>query len=197
MKLDMSKGSASKTLIIMAFVVLVAIVVVYFGIKFAQKNQSVSPNPTSPLTTTSEPPKPEYDVKVGDIRFLLQSSVDFGTVLKGSSSFSTGNQPNLTTTERFIKVVIGAQNKGKTNFAASNWEVGNIIDSDGRIFNNINNKAYAWIPKPNTCGVLLKPEFAPISCVNIYEVSKISKGLRVQVRIKSPKIQQALIDLKL
>ena len=62
-------------------------------------------------TQPPEPPKPVYEVTLGDVRFLLQSSEDLGKVIKSKSQY----EKDLTTTEKFIKVVIAAQNKGKNN----------------------------------------------------------------------------------
>ena len=81
--------------------------------------------------------------------------------------------------------------------------MGNIVDSDGRNFTPLQYDADAWLPDPNLCGELLKPEFEPTPCVKIYEVSTVSKGLKIQVtslrkvgvEYPSDKKDTALIDL--
>jgi len=107
--------------------------------------------------------------------------------------------PDLVTTEKFIKVTIGAQNKGKSNVLQSSWDIGNIIDSDGRNFIPIINQAYFWLPKIDLCGSILKPEFEPTPCVKIYEVSKASDSLKIEVNatldLNSSKKQKSFVDL--
>jgi len=135
--------------------------------------------------------KPVYETTVGDIKFTLESSVDLGSVLKSTKTY----QKDLTTTGRFIKVIIGAQNKGKNETLQFAWEIVNIIDSDGRNFTPITNKAYSFLPQPDLCGAMLKPELAPVPCVRLYEVSKQSTGLKIEVVSESPKIGKSLLDL--
>lgn len=128
---------------------------------------------------------------------------DLGNVLKGSQSRNPSWQKDLPTTERFIKVTIGAQNKGLTNIKEQVWDIGNIVDSEGRNFTSSQYNVDSWLPDPNLCGALLKPDFEPASCVKIYEVSKVSKGLKIQVislkkvgnEYPSDKKDTALIDL--
>lgn len=138
-------------------------------------------------------PKPVYTTTIGNIKFALESSIDLGSVLKVQSTY----QNDLVTTERFIKVTIGAQNKGKTETTQFAWEVGNVIDSEGRTFISIKNKAYQFLPQPDLCGTILKPEFDLIPCVMMYEVSKQSAGLKVEVINRSQKQGKALLDLDL
>ncbi|MEK7658611.1 MAG: hypothetical protein AAB352_01980 [Patescibacteria group bacterium] len=194
-------GQASKMLLALAIIVLVAIVIVYIVIKATEKPAA----PTVPTTTT---PIVNYEATLGDIRFTFQEAVDMGKVLLGSQSKNTQyQQKDLTTTEKFIAVTIGAKNQGKKNVPERVWDIGNIIDSDGR--NYVPLDAYLsgpWLPDPNLCGALLKPEFTPISCTKIYEVSKVSKGLKIivsankkisatQYSTSSDKPDTALIDL--
>ncbi len=137
--------------------------------------------------------KPIYETKIDNIKFILESSEDMGNILKSQSSY----EKDLTTTERFIKVVIGAQNKGVGSIPQYSWDVGDIVDSDGRRFVNINNKAYSWLPRPDLCGALLKPEFDPIPCVKYYEISKASTKLKVIIKVTPPKQEESFIDLNL
>jgi hypothetical protein len=193
-KMQTSRGSASRVLLILAAVIIFFTIVVYFLLKYAQ-TQKAAVSPGQDGTTQNEPPKPVYDTTIGDIKFSLQRSLDLGSFLKGNSY-----QPNLTTTEKLIWVTVGGQNKGKIAIDPYLWDLGNIVDSDGRNFTPITNKAYFWLPKPDLCGAELKPEFEPIPCVRIYEVSKESKGLKIEVisRLKNAtKKQNALLDLDL
>lgn len=185
-------GKISKVLLILAVAVLVIIVIIFLVTRIVanKKSQVSPPNGTTAPSTTQEPPKPVYEVQLGEVRFLLETSLNLGNVLKAKSTY----QKDLTTTEKFIEVVIGAQNKGKNNIEAYSWEMGNIVDSDGRNFIPITNQAYEWLPRPDLCGALLKPEFEPIPCVRIYEVSKESTKLKVEVKYKEVK-QSSLLDL--
>ncbi|MEK7124733.1 MAG: hypothetical protein AAB877_03600 [Patescibacteria group bacterium] len=183
------KGQISRTLIIIAIVWLVLIVVIFFIINATvSRKKAPAENPAE----NNEPPAPVYEKTLGDIRFIFQSAVDMGGYLKGSYSYD-----DLKTTERFIKVTVAAQNKGKTNIPQFIWDIGNIVDSEGRNFVSINERAYNFVPRPDLCGALLKPEFDPIPCVKFYEVSKISSGLKVQITTEDQnnKKQKDFIDL--
>ncbi len=187
-------GQISRILIISAVILLVIIVIVYGVIKFFSTNKSqVSKTDNSLVVTPAETPKLIYEYMIGDIKFLIQSSENLGNILESQLSYEN----DLTTTEKFIKVVIGAQNKGKNNIAQYSWEIGDIVDSEGRNFISINDRAYSWLPKPDLCGALLKPEFEPIPCVKYYEVSKVSTNLRIVVKVTQPKKEETFLDLNL
>jgi hypothetical protein len=106
---------------------------------------------------------------------------------------------------KFIQVTIGAQNEGTANTEQNSWNIGNIVDSKGRNFVPLQGYTIQpWIPNPDLCGVLLKPAFDPTPCVKIYEVSKESSGLKIEVEtgkdntannFSSGKIDSFLIDL--
>lgn len=184
-------GQVSRAILVIAGAILLIIIIAFLAIKIASSKKAQ----TAPASVQEiEPPKPVYETTIGDIKFILQSSMDLGNVLKPEKH--QVYQKDLTTTERFIKVVIGAQNKGKIQTDQYVWEIGNIIDSEGRNFIPITNKAYYFLPQPSLCGAILKPEFAPISCTMMYEVSKQSTGLKIEVQAKSPKVAKALLDLK-
>ena len=104
-----------------------------------------------------------------------------GNTLYGAQSRNSSWQKDITTTERFVKVTIGAQNQGDQNIEAQVWSLGDIVDSDGRHFTSSQYDIDSWLPQPNLCGTLLKPAFDPTPCVKIYEVSKVSKGLKIEV----------------
>jgi len=184
------KGEIPRILLIGGGIFLVVIVIIIIlvavnGGSNANKKQNATEDVTRELH------EPVYEKQLGDIYFTLNSSTDLGNVLKAQNSY----QQDITTTERFIQVVVGAQNKGKVATGQYNWDLGNIIDSDGRVFTNINNEVSFYLPNPNPCGLSLKPGFYPVSCTKIYEVAKISKGLKIEVTVRDQ--STALLDLNL
>ncbi len=185
-------GEISKVLIIIAIIWLIVIVVVYFIISATNSRKEQSAKESE--QANNEPLGPVYEKTLGDVRFVFQSAKDLGNLLRGKNSFE-----NISTTERFIKVTVGAQNKGSFNVPQSQWDIGNLIDSEGRNFVTINPRAFNFVPKPDLCGVLLKPEFEPASCVKLYEVSKASEGFKVEIITinASNKKQRDLLDLSL
>lgn len=192
-KINKQRGQISRILIILIVVILVLIVVAYGVVKFvaSKKPQPQTTENQPEVVEPPPPPKPVYDVTLGDIKFTLKGSQDLGNVLKSLNSYDK----DLATTEKFIRVVVGAQNKGKNNIPAQSWDIGNIVDSEGRNFVSINDKVYQWLPKPDLCGTLLKPEFSPTPCVKYYEVSRASTNLKVVVKITNPKKEESFIDL--
>src|SRR3990167_8787867 len=191
-KFNSSKGAVSTVLIVLVIALMVLVIVLFLVVRSAMiKNASEVPEDE----TSNELPKPVYETTIADARFVFESAYDFGNIL---ASRDVRLQPHLTTTEKFIKVTIGAQNKGKVNIPQTSWDVGNIVDSDGRNFVSINDKAYFWLPRPDLCGALLKPEFDPVPCIKYYEVSKASKDLKIQVfytPVNTSKKQESLVDL--
>ena len=193
---DKETGQASRLLLVLAIIILVAIVITYLVMRAAEK-------PPKPVTNEPTVSQPAYEQSLGDIKFIFMQARDMGNVLKGTVSRNSSWQKDLTTTEKFIKVTIGAQNKGLVNIKEQVWNVGDIVDSDGRNFVPLQYNVDSWLPDPNLCGTLLKPEFEPAPCVKIYEVSRISKGLKIQVislkkvgnEYPSDKKDTALIDL--
>jgi len=175
MKFDKEAGQVSKLLLILAVIVLVAAVIAYIVIKAAEK-------PVQPVVPVEEVPVAVYEATIGDVKFTFESAKDMGKTLFASQSNNPNWEDNLTTTEKFIKVTVGAQNLGSGYIRANVWDLGNIIDSEGRNYEPLtDNKVGSWLPEDNLCGSLLKPAFAPTSCVKIYEVAKISTGLKIQV----------------
>lgn len=167
-------GQVSRLLLILGIVVLVAVIIVYI----VMRATTAPPKPT-----VEEPvgPKVVYETLLGDIKFTFIEARDMGKILLGSKSRHPDWQKDLTTTEKYIIVKIGAQNKGKENIPQRVWDIGNIIDSEGRKYVSLDQSASAWQPDPNLCSALLKPEFAATPCVKIYEVSRISTGLKIVV----------------
>ncbi len=167
-------GQVSKLLLVLAIIVFVAVVIVFVVLK-------ATTAPPKPAIEETIGPKVVYEATLGNIKFTFQEARDMGKILLGSKSRFPDWQKNLVTTEKFIIVTIGAQNKGKENIPERVWDIGNIVDSEGRNYVPLDNIADAWQPDPNLCSALLKPEFAAIPCVKIYEVSRISTGLKINV----------------
>ncbi len=199
----LQNGQVSRLLLILAIIVLVAGVIVYLVMRMAEPAPAPTPGPDNEL------PQPVYEETLGNLKFVFESAIDKGSVLKVAeimnNQYSSSWQKDIYTTERFIEVTIGAQNKGKANIADRSWDIGNIIDADGRNFEPSDEYSVdAWLPENNSCGVLLKPEFDPVPCTKIYEVSKVSTGLKITVisgkdneanNFSSGSVDQALIDL--
>lgn len=188
-----AKGQVSTTLIIIAVVLFVAIVVVYFAIRFSSGSFF---QPKAEPTSEEQPLEPVYEVTIGDVRFLFESAEDLGSVLSSEFLTSTYKSEEITT-EKFIRVVVRAQNKGKTDLKKFSWDIKNIVDSVDRNFPP-SDRAYNFLPKPDLCGAVLKPEFEPTPCVKIYEVSKVSTNLKLEVTAtgQNGKKQTEYIDLK-
>lgn len=199
-------GQASRLLLVLAIIILVAVVIVFLVMKMA------TPPPKPPEQTGPVVPLPVYEKQLGDIRFVFESAIDKGNVLKTSeiinSQYNSSYQKDVSvsnTGAKFIKVTIGAQNKGTVNTEQNSWDIQNIVDSQNREFVPLDSYAIsAWLPNPNLCGTLLKPAFDPTPCVKIYEVSKASTGLRIRVKtginnsannFSSGKVDTFLIDL--
>ncbi len=167
-------GQVSKLLLVLAVIVFVAIVITYLVMRAAER-------PPKPVVNKPTVPMPAYEQTLGDIKFIFQQARDMGSVLYGSQSRNQNWAKDKTTTESFVKVTVGAQNKGPANIKEGVWDLGNIVDSEGRNFTPLGHDVNPWLPDPDLCEELLKPEFEPLPCVKIYEVSKISKGLKIEV----------------
>ena len=170
-----SSGEIAKVLLALAIVVLIAILIAYIVIKRAEKPPVLPP--------TTDLPIPVYEATLGDIRLFFLEATDKGDVLLGRNSNQSDWQKDLRTTERFIEVKIGAQNIGKENTIDRMWDIGEIIDNEGRKFILSGQEVMNWLPsyEKDQCGDILKPSFEPLTCTKIYEVAKISTGLKVKV----------------
>lgn len=192
MQINSSRGQISKILLILAVLVFIAVLVAYvvFRITTLRNSRNAEPEDSSLPEEVSEK---SYETMVGDIRFLFESAQNLGSVLKSNDPRSK----DLVTTEKFIKVVIGAQNKGKFDTLEKSWTLGNIIDSEGRNFVPLYDPRYHFLSLPDLCGSILKPEFEPTPCVKIYEVSNVSTNLKVEVvKVVSKKNRESsFIDL--
>lgn len=195
------KGQVSRLLLVLAIIVLVAVGIVYLIMRMAERPPAPSPEPDNTA------PQPVYEKTLGNVRFVFEGARDIGSVLRASQASSQYSAwlKDIGTTERFIIITIGAQNKGKENIQDRSWDIGNMVDSDGRNFVPMDRyTAEPWVPEGNSCGVLLKPEFDPVPCTKIYEVSKVSTGLKIRVvtgknndpnNLSSGDVDEALIDL--
>jgi len=202
-KFNKESGQVSRLILVLAIIVLVAVVIVFLVMRMAEKP------PAPPPEKVEQAPQPVYEVTLGNIKFVFQSAPDKGNRLTPAqiinSRYATYRDENLVTTGKFIQVTIGAQNKGTKNIEQNAWEIENIIDSEGREFEPMEGyTVQPWLPESNPCGALLKPAFDPTPCTKIYEVAKVSTGLKVRVRtgignlpnnLSSNKVEEALIDL--
>lgn len=175
-------GQVAKLMLALIIVCFVAIAIAYIVIKSAEK-------PAKPIVNDDIEVVPQavYEETINDIKLTFQGATNFGNTLKGENSKNPRYQKDLTTTEKFIMVTIGAQNKGKADTPNNVWELGNIIDSEGRNFVPAKYTANPWIPETSQCGDVLKPEFTPTPCTVIYEVAKSSEGLKIQVIVERKK----------
>ena len=170
----LQQGQVSRLLLVLGIIIFVAVIIVFIVMK-------ATTAPPKPIIEESIGPKVVYEAVLGDIKFTFIEARDMGKILSGLKSRYPDWQKDLTTTEKFVIVTIGAQNKGKENIPQRVWDIGNIIDSEGRNYVPLEQSANAWQPDPNLCSALLKPEFAATPCVKIYEVSRISTGLKIVV----------------
>lgn len=183
MLFNKESGQASRLLLVLAVVILVAVVIVYLVMRMAEK----PPAPNLPVTPGVV--QPVYEKQLGDIRFVFESAHDLGGALTVSQiinkQYSSSSQNLLVSNPgaKFIKVTVGAQNKGTENTEQGAWTIQNIVDSEGRNFVPLDSYAVdPWLPNPNSCGALLKPAFNPTPCVKFYEVSKESTGLKIRIQ---------------
>ena len=192
--INKSSGEIVKTLLALAIIVLIALCIAYIVVN------RTKPKPLPEPTTPAEP-KPVYEATIGNIRFLFLEATDKGSTLFGKNSRYPDWQKNLTTTERFIELTVGAQNIGKENTEDKIWTIGTIIDSEGRNYIPFTDEVRSWSPEQDSCGEILKPSFEPTPCKKIYEVAKVAAGLKVRVIVfKKPYAQEkdeAIIDIKL
>ncbi len=172
--LPLQAGQVSRILLVLGIIIFVAVVIVFIVLKATSA-------PPKPVIEQPTGPKVVYEATLGDIKFTFQEARDMGKILSGLQSRFPDWQKDLTTTEKFIIVKIGAQNKGKENIPERVWDIGNIVDSEGRNYVPLDNVADSWRPDPNLCSALLKPEFAATPCAKVYEVSRISTGLKINV----------------
>jgi len=202
MKFNKQLGQVSRLLLVLAVVVLVAAIIVYLVMQMANKPSKPVTNPEETVTA------PIYEQTLGNIKFIFESAINHGDTLLASqvkNTIYTSYQTDLTTTENFIEVKIGAQNMGKSNIEERSWDMREIVDSEGREFVPIEDYSISpWLPTTDLCGTLLKPAFDPTPCIKIYEVSKKSTGLKIRVitgksnnanDLSSDKVDTALIDL--
>ncbi len=192
-KSNKSSGSVSSILLILLLVLMVITVIAFvvLKIKSAKKSDGTGANINSGIV--AEIPKPVYEATIGDVKLMFESADNLGNSVKSNDRIYQNQKP-ITTTEKFIRVVVSAQNKGKVTLPQGSWKVGNIVDSEGREFVAIDNQLYFLLPNPNLCESAMKPAFDPVPCVKIYEVSKESTGLKVMVTATGSK-ESSLLDL--
>lgn len=175
-KIIYSSGQVARTLLVLAIIVLIAIVISYIIIRKGEE-------PPPPPPTNNGIPQPVYEETIGNIRFTFQDAINKGKVLRGSQSRYPEWQKDFKTEEKFIEVVVGAQNIGKENIVANMWNIGDIIDSEGRRFVSLGEEVRNWLAEQDPCATLLKPGFSSTPCKKIYEVAEISKQLKIEVMV--------------
>lgn len=178
-----TKSSGSATLFIVLGIVLVLVIV--FGLVMKMNFTKKSASEPVEEFKKGKVPEPVYETMVKNIKFNFVKVEDKGNILPYSESKFSWMKNDCTTTDKFIKVTISAQNLGTDNTLFQGWEVAELIDSEGRKFYSAD-RAKNWIPSESNCGAILKPNFTPTPCVKIYEVSKKSIGLKVRVSIPNP-----------
>jgi len=192
--INKSSGQVARTLLVLAIIVLIAIVIAYIVIRKGEKPPPPPPPPENGI------PQPVYEETIGNIKFTFQDAINKGQVLRGSESRYPEWQKDLKTKEKFIEVVVGAQNIGKENIPANMWDIGDIIDAEGRRFVPLGEEVRNWLAEQDPCGTLLKPGFSATPCKKIYEVAEISKQLKIEVMLfeqpySRDKKEVKLIDL--
>lgn len=185
-------GQASRLLLILAAVVLVAGVIVYLVIRMA----TPAPKPKVEIKTTPTPNAATttlaaaYEKQLNNIKFIFQSAINRGIVLNAVDVINNPNSSqvesiNATPGGKFIQVTVGARNEGKQNIAQGSWDLGNIVDDQGREFIPMEPDTVSpWIFNSDSCGSLLMPAFDPTPCTKIYQVSDASTGLKITVEDK-------------
>ncbi len=192
--INKSSGQIARILLALAILVLVAMAIAYIVV-----------SRTKPRVIPVDDPEPEvkpvYETTVGNIRFVFLEAEDKGSVLRGKDSSFPDWQEDVTTTERFIEVIVGAQNVGKVNTEPRIWDIGEIVDSEGRNFVPTLQDIRNFLPEEDLCGAILLPSFEPTPCKKIYEVAKVSKDLKIKVFIykegSSSEREESIVDIKL
>jgi len=149
----------------------------------------------TPIPTVNKEQEPVYEVILGKaVRFKLQEVKDRGdTLLLEESTMPQFVKKNVTTTERFIEVSVLVDNISQDNINIGRWDIKEIYDSEGSKFYSEPVFNY-WASRESQCGDILKPKFTPTLCSKIYNVSKISTGLKLELYFKESK-EQVFIDL--
>ena len=172
--INKQSGAIAKVLLALGIVVLIGLGVAYLVVNSAKPK----PKPTEIPTT----PQAVYESTINDIRFVFLESTDLGKTLFAKNSLRPEWNKDIHTTERYIKVIVGAQNVAKENTLDRIWNLGDIIDSEGRHYVPLKrDKIGDWLPLVELCGDILKPSFEPTPCTKLYEVANVAKGLKVTV----------------
>ncbi|MCD6550348.1 hypothetical protein J7K24_02265 [bacterium] len=171
----------SREQIILGIIIVALLAISFFLIKSMLPELNINPSPPeeSPPSIIEEP---VYEVKIGDVKFRIKEVKDRGNKLSAVDAYSW-RPSDLITTEKFIEVTIEVQNIG-TKDIKGGWDMKNIFDKEGREFAPYP-EALPWVSPDSDCGAILKPGFSPTLCTKIYEVAKISSGLRVQVNVRN------------
>lgn len=202
-----SYGGIVLFLVLGVIIVAVGIAIYNVVVKYPKQTQNSQQIVQTVIPEEKNMPAPIYEVIVGDVKFKLLEVKNLGNILRCEDriNFSYGGECpesyDLVTTDKFIKVIITAQNIGKENIKRLGWKINEMVDNGGRKF--YSDKTSSWVPDESKCSELLKPNFEPTPCTTIYEVSNRSTGLKVRVSSSSfiqPKnapAQEFYIDLGL
>jgi hypothetical protein len=201
MKINKESGQASRLLLVLAIVVFIAGIIVFLVMKMA----TPAPKPQAQVNNTpvASVTGPFYTKQLNNINFIFESATDKGNILSTSEIISNTNGQQMQNIDadpggKFLEVTVGAQNEGKLNTSQGAWDMGNVVDSEGRNFIPLDqNVVGPWLPS-QMCGALLKPAFDPVPCVKLYEVSNESTGLKITVKNmeNAKKPITFLLDLK-
>jgi len=181
---------------------IVAVVVIALVVATTVLRSPEAPEDEIIEVVKGEMPEPVYELVVGDIKFSFIEAKEMGNILRCQERSVVPRtcrpQYDLSTTDKFIKVKITAQNVGRDNIARGSWGIEELIDSEERIFYPPHRDgARHWVPEESECGALLRPGFTPTSCIQIYEVADRSIGLRVGVSGQVDRDKQHFLDLDL
>ena len=215
-KFNKSSGQVSRLFLVLGIVILVAVIIVYLVMKMV----TPAPKPVVSLPTATGTPSLVFQKQVGDIQFVFQNGVDKGTVITTAQIVNTQIVPQFESNQnapvsnlvassggKYIQVTVGAQNEGLGNIDQGSWDIGNVVDSQGRNFIPLDATIDApWISANNGCGALLLPALDPVPCTKIYEISNKSTGLKITVenlekstknaaQVKTKIVNSALIDI--
>ena len=187
MKNKKSSGEISPQILLLmgGIIASVVVAVIIFLVVFKKE--------APPLIEEIKPKGPVTEFKSKNIKVFLAEAEDIGNILLGQDGRNPGTK-DVTTTERFIKVKVFAENIGQEETTSGVWDIGEIVDNEGRKF-PYSRGLESWFPADSQCGKNLKPGFTPVFCTRIYEVSKISEGMKIKIMIRGKTSEEGFIDL--
>jgi len=174
-----SLGQIPTKILIGVGVIIFLIIIVFVISKLSKKPLPPPPQPVE------EKQEPVYETTVGNVKFKLIEAKDRGNKLLASESKNPEyTREDLITTDRFVEVVISAENIGKDNIPPNIWDMEELVDKESRKFYS-SPQFDQWVLKESKCGEMLKPAFTPTLCTKIYEVANVATGLKVKVSVRT------------